>query len=144
MSPVDDDSWEGFKERMNRKPTLRMKCWPVVGRIKNLYWMVYHFFERVWWGYDSVDIFEFGPNLIRYAYPILLKFREVNCAFVQGMTFEQWSMYIDQMVLAFELFILEDEYFLPPYDENGEADEWATNIDYGMKLFGKYLLCLWY
>ena len=130
----------------SRKPTLRIRFARLWCKIKSAYWAIIYFFQRLYKGYDYVDVFNCGPSLVSIIYPRLRAFRDMKGSGHPGgcSSLEQWEQYLDQMVLACELWILDEMEcaFYPPFN-GGERREVWDNIDYGFKLFGTYLLSLW-
>jgi len=105
-----------------------------------------YFFQRLHKGYSDKELWDLGPNLVLHAYPRLKDFqampRSGSPAGCSGR--DQWERYLDHMILAFELWILDEMEcaFYPPLNEEETREIW-DNIHYGFKLFGAYMLSLW-
>ena len=85
-------------------------------------------------------------TIAEFAYPRLVAFRDSKShGYPAQLTPKKWSMIVDQIVLAFEIILLDDAHYLD--------DEWAYNEEavleaqenerYGLRLFGIYLTSLW-
>jgi len=97
-----------------------------------------HAKQRIVRGFSDRELWSLDMTIERFVYPRLLAFRDKGPAgYPSRLTAEKWSMIIDQIILAFELLMIDDAQGTEAWDEIDE------NERYGLKLFGKYLTSLW-
>lgn len=88
--------------------------------------------QRLERGFDDSEIWSLDKTLVGFILPRLKAYRDNHCSIPENMTPQQWDSILDKMVSAFEL--MKDE-------KDGPADR--NRIEYGLKLFAKYLKNLW-
>ena len=86
-------------------------------KIKNAYWEVRYGFQRMFKGYDSVDIIETYAQFIDRYTKILIQFKESKMGHPAMLTKEEWDNIIDQML-----------YHLYYMDENNVDKELSKDI----------------
>ena len=105
-----------------------------------------HAKQRIVRGFSDRELWSLDVTIVEFAYPRLVAFWDKGPAgYPISLTPKKWSMIVDQIVLAFEIILLDDAHYLD--------DEWAYNEEavleaqenerYGLRLFGIYLTSLW-
>ena len=100
-------------------------------------------------GFTSSEFWSLDFTLACYIYSHLCYFRD-NClvGYPAYMTFEQWSDIINKMIIAFRLYITDEEKPDRLLTSETEYKKLSKNrqkkMNYGMKLFIKYFGHLWY
>ena len=127
-------------------------------KVYNGYWSVKYFFQRLFRGYDNVDIFAFDTRLATIIVKRLKEFRKIvshvphemieKCGYTSDMNrdeFEivlaEWKKELDKMIHAFELTANDDWNF--KCNCEGQADVLELKRQRGIKLFAKYYDNLW-
>lgn len=122
-----------------------------VHKVKNVYWNIRYGFQRMFKGYDNVDVFDtFSKFTDRYS-KILAEYRKSHVGYVGTMTLEEWNSIIDEMI--FHLYYMNEE------NVNEElkkyvSDNWIPTLetvskimdshkDKFFKLFSEYFYSLW-
>ncbi len=99
--------------------------------LRKIKWM----FQKLFKGYSDEDLFDLGWTISKWILPRLKAFKK--CPGGQPYPFKnekEWIQCIDKMIIGFEIFV-DDEWF-----GNKKLTE---EKDEGIKLFAKYLGCLW-
>ena len=118
----------------------------LIASIRRLPRTLRHVKQRIVRGFSDRELWNLDMTIAEFAYPRLVAFRDKGPAgYPISLTPKKWSMIVDQIVLAFEILLLDEAHYLD--------DEWAYNEEaaleaqenerYGLKLFGKYLVNLW-
>ena len=76
-------------------------------KIKDAYWEVRYGFQRMFKGYDSVDIIETYQQFIDRYTKILTQFKESNMGNPGTLTEEEWDNIIDQML--YHLYYMDED-----------------------------------
>lgn len=122
-----------------------------VHKVKNVYWNIRYGFQRMFKGYDNVDVFDtFSKFTDRYS-KILAEYRKSHIGYVGTMTLEEWNSIIDEMI--FHLYYMNEENVneeLKKYVSNNWIPTLETvskimdsHKDKFFKLFSEYFYSLW-
>ena len=84
-------------------------------KIKDIYWEVRYGFQRMFKGYDSVDIIETYSQFIDRYTKILTQFKESKMSYPAMLTEEEWNDIIDKM--------LHHLYFMDENNVNKELEK---------------------
>lgn len=120
-------------------------------KVKNIYWNIRYGFQRMFKGYDNVDVFDtFSKFIDRYS-KILVEYRKFHVGYVGTMTLEEWNSIIDEMI--FHLYYMNEK------NVNKElkkcvSDNWIPTLETVskimdshknkfFKLFSEYFYSLW-
>lgn len=120
-------------------------------KVKNVYWNIRYGFQRMFNGYDNVDVFNtFSKFIDRYS-KILVEYRKSHVGYVGTMTLKEWNIIIDEMI--FHLYYMNEE------NVNKElkkcvSDNWIPTFETVskimnshknkfFKLFSEYFYSLW-
>lgn len=120
-------------------------------KTRDLYWDIRYGFQRMFKGYDSVDIIEMYDGFIKRYHKIITRYRKNMMGYPGFMTVEEWNEIIDKMI--------NHLYWM---DENNVEKELMKNAPDGylpclntiqnimdkhknefFKLFSEYFYCLW-
>ena len=90
-------------------------------------------------GFIEADAWNLNTTLAMINYSYLCYFRDhcLHCHPV-GITSEQWKHYIDVMIKAFELILVDEE-----FDYTIPQEGWKQ-IRFGLRLYAKYFCDLWW
>lgn len=88
-------------------------------------------------GFDDRDTWSLDYTLAQWLVPRLKRFKEVNNGFPIGLTHEKWDKIIDELIWTFEFLGSEERWSC--YNKK----DWKR-VHKGLRLFGKYLLDLWW
>ena len=143
---------KGFKGKIKKvwyiitAPYYRIKCW-----LNETYWKIYYGFERMFKGYDSVDVFELFAKFTERYYNILVELKKTHYGHPMEMSEKEWEDIIDEMLYHL-YYMIEDNV----NDElSREApDGWTPSgitvykimnkhKEEFFKLFSKYFFSLW-
>lgn len=99
-------------------------------------------------GIVDAETWNLNTTLAMIIYSYLCYFRD-HClhAYPCGLTFEKWKEYLNKMIKAFELMIVEDDTWnLPISTEEKKQISKNRNkqINFGLRLFTKYFNDLWW
>ena len=86
-------------------------------KIKDIYWEVRYGFQRMFKGYDSIDVIETYQQFIDRYTKILTQFKESKMSHPGTLTKEEWDNIIDQML-----------YHLYYMDENNVDKELSKDV----------------
>ena len=127
-------------------PFYRAKHW-----VKDTYWEIRYGFQRMFKGYDSVDVFEtFAKFIDRYT-KILTRLRNNHCGYPYNLTEEEWDAVIDEMI--YHLKYMDEETVIEELERN-VPDNWTASHktvgeilekhkDQFFELFSKWFYNLW-
>ena len=90
--------------------------------------------QRIERGFDDTETFSLDTTIAKFILPRLKRFKEINKAFPEDMTFEEWNLILDKIIESLEL-ITKPEYF-----SSGKNPK----IQEGIDLFAKYFRYLWW
>lgn len=120
--------------------------------IRDTYWNIRYGFQRMFKGYDSVDVFDVYAGFIKRYSKILENFKKHNCGYPSDMTDEEWDNIIDEMI--YHLYYMDENNIdkeLEKYAPEGYVPclETTGKIMYEhkeefFKLFSKHFFNLWY
>lgn len=127
-------------------PYYRVKRWT-----KDTYWEIRYGFQRMFKGYDSVDIFETFAKFIERYTKILTEYRKKHVGYVWGMENEEWEAIIDEML--YHLHYMDEETVTKELEKD-VPDDWSVSHktvnhimdkhkDAFFELFSKYFFELW-
>lgn len=120
-------------------------------KIESIYWNIYHGFERMFKGYDSIDTFEIFSKFIERYSKILREYRKNHLGYVGTMSAEEWDDIIDDML--YHLYFMDEnnvekelckdvpESWIPSYQVVQEI--MSGHKDRFFELFSKYFYFLW-
>lgn len=154
---AESDWWKSdkpktFKDKLEKIwDTITIPYYVGLRCCKRLYWNIYYGFERMFKGYDSVDVFEVYANFIDRYSKILKRLRDNHMGYPCDMTEEEWESVLDMMV--YHLHYMQEDNVIKDL-EKGVPKDWypsQKNIDVIMekhkdeffKLFSKYFYSLW-
>lgn len=121
------------------------------GWIKNVYWEVRYGFQRMFKGYDGVDVFETYYKFTDRYSKILTRLRKNHVGYPYDLTEEKWDNILDEMI--YHLYYMVEDNVINDLKRD-VPNEWhpsQKNIDVVMekhkdeffKLFSKYFYNLW-
>ena len=87
-------------------------------------------------GWTDEDTWNLDHVIAEFAYPRLVRFKEVMNGFPHGVTWEEWKVIVDDMIYAF--WVSKNE-----WDLEEETVDWAR-MQRGFKYFGQYYRSLWW
>lgn len=133
--------WDGITT-----PYYKAKWW-----IREAYWEVRYGFQRMFKGYDSVDVFETFAKFRERYIKILTQYRKNHVGYVFEMENEEWEAIIDEMI--YHLHYMDKEKVTEEL-ERDVPDDWAASYktvnyildkhkDAFFELFSKYFYHLW-
>ena len=99
-------------------------------------------------GFIEADAWNLNTTLAMINYSYLCYFRDhcLHC-YPPNISFEQWKHYIDAMIKAFELILVEndDDYYTKTPEERTQISKnrWKQ-IRFGLRLYAKYFCDLWW
>lgn len=76
-------------------------------KIKDIYWKTKYGFQRMFKGYDSVDIFDISGKFIDRYYKILTEYKKNMHGYPGTMSEEEWNNIIDKML--FHLYYMDEK-----------------------------------
>lgn len=127
-------------------PYYRVKRW-----IKDTYWEICYGFQRMFKGYDSVDIFETFAKFRERYIKILTEYRTYHVGYCLEMTEEEWDNIIDEMI--YHLHYMDEETVTEELERDVPNDWHASyktvnyildkHKDAFFELFSKYYYHLW-
>lgn len=100
-------------------------------------------------GFIEAETWELNTTLAMMNYSYLCYFRE-HClhSYPIGLTFEKWQEYIDKMIEAFKLIIVEgnnlDTKELGAEEFRIQSKRRNKKINFGLRLYAKYFNNLWW
>lgn len=100
-------------------------------------------------GFIEAETWELNTTLAMINYSYLCYFRE-HClhSYPIGLTFEKWQEYIDKMIEAFKLIIIEgnnlDTNELGAEEFRIQSKRRNKKINFGLRLYAKYFNNLWW
>lgn len=119
--------------------------------IRDTYWNIRYGFQRMFKGYDSVDVFDVYASFIKRYSKIFTDFKKHNCGYPFGTTEEEWDNIIDEMI--YHLYYMDESNVdkeLEKYAPEGYAPCYETtdkimheHKEEFFKLFSKYFYNLW-
>ena len=120
-------------------------------RVKDAYWEARYGFQRMFKGYDSVDVFDTYSKFVERYTNILTRYRKVHVGYVGGMTNEEWEAIIDEML--YHLHYMDEQNVIKELEKN-VSDDWHASMevvgrimekhkDEFFILFSKYFFNLW-
>lgn len=127
-------------------PFYRVKNWT-----RDTYWEIRYGFQRMFRGYDEVDVFEtFAKFIDRYT-KILTRLRNNHWGHPYNLTEEEWDTVIDEMI--YHLKYMDEETVTEELERN-VPNGWAASSktvyeilekhkDQFFELFSKYFFDLW-
>lgn len=121
-----------------------MKLKGKIAELKRRYHLVVrsvkYFFQRRTRGWDDSETWSLDFHMAKFLVPRLKRFKQLNCAYPYGLTFEEWEQELDEMIFAFEWYADDRR-----WDRFGieYADDWKR-AEAGAELFGKRYNCLWW
>ena len=120
-------------------------------KIKNVYWNIRYGLQRMFKGYDSVDVFDAFEQFIERYTKILTDLKKYKNGFPCDMTEDEWDGIIDEMI--YHLYYMNESNInkeLEKYAPDGwlpclgTTDEiMYKHKDEFFKLFSKYFYNLW-
>lgn len=127
-------------------PYYKAKWW-----IREAYWEVRYGFQRMFKGYDSVDVFETFAKFRERYIKILTQYRKNHVGYVWGMENEEWEAIIDEMI--YHLHYMDEETVTEELEKD-VPDGWRASYktvnevmdkhkDAFFELFSKYFFDLW-
>jgi len=87
------------------------------------------------YGWDETETWNLDNSITMFILPRLKHFSENVCGNPSTITLDEWKVALNKMVLGFELYSHEDNYF-------DEPDKLKI-INEGLDLFRKYFMYLW-
>lgn len=98
-------------------------------------------------GFIEADAWNLNTTLAMINYSYLCYFRDhcLHC-YPPNISFEQWKHYIDAMIKAFELILVDEEFdYTIPQEERMKASKnrWKQ-IRFGLRLYANYFCDLWW
>ena len=128
-------------------PFRKVRWW-----IRDIYWQVYYAFERMFKGYDSVDVFELFSTFTERHEKILTQYIKYNCGYPSNMTEDEWDEILTQML--YHLHWMQENNVEEAL-QKGMPEDWIPSSitvyeimerhkDEFFKLFSKYFYNLWY
>lgn len=127
-------------------PYYKLKWW-----VRDAYWKIRYGFQRMFKGYDSVDVFETFSKFRERYIKILTDYRKHHIGYCSEMTEEEWDNIIDEMIYHLKYM---DEEAVTDELERDVPDNWsASHKTVGeildnhknkfFELFSKYFYDLW-
>jgi len=151
---VSDDNYCSLKKKYKLLclwdkitiPYYRMKI-----KIKDIYWEIRYAVQRVYKGYDSVDVFEMYSMFIDRYYKILTRYKETMHGYPGTMSEKEWNDIIDKMLM--HLYYM-DENNIKKELYKDIPENWILSLNTVdsimekhknefFKLFSEYFYCLW-
>lgn len=141
-----------FKDKLEDLwDTITRPYWRAKRRVKDAYWEVRYGLQRMFKGYDSVDVFDTYSKFVERYTNILARYRKVHVGYVYGMTNEEWEAIIDEML--YHLHYMDEQNVRKELEEN-VTDDWYASMeavdrimnkhkDEFFVLFSKYFYNLW-
>ena len=142
-----------------KKQNIFEKLWDIITTpyykakwyIREVYWEVRYGFERMFKGYDSVDIFETFAKFIERYTKILAEYRKTHVGYVGTITNEEWEAIVDEML--YHLYYMDEEHVTEELEKD-VPDNWSASnkTTYEIlekhkneffKLFSEYFFSLW-
>lgn len=97
--------------------------------------------QRLIRGFSDRQTWCLDYNIAKFVLPRLKRFREVHAGYPSDLTEEKWIEYLDDMIYAMTVSILEGKYGICA-DDHMDID-W-DRVERGHKLFGEYFRRLWW
>lgn len=91
----------------------------VWNHVRDLYYQCKYGFQRMFRGYDDVQVFDLQYKLIEHIYKVLMDFRANCCGHPANYTYEEWLNILDEMILCFK-------------EANPDTCSQQNDIDYDM------------
>lgn len=145
--------WEPKEENFLEKiwDVITTPYYRIKWKIDRAYWNCRYGFERMFKGYDSVDVFDTFSKFIERYTKILTEYRKTHVGYVGTMTNEEWEAIIDEMLYHLKYM---DEETVAEELENDVPDDWDVSLltvnevmdkhkDAFFKLFSEYFYNLW-
>ena len=93
-------------------------------------------------GFVNAEFWNLDSTFAMYIYSHLCYFKEhCNVGHPGNMTWKQWNKCLDDMITAFRLLVEEDK--ITDY-KSMQSKNREKKINYGLRLFAKYIRSLWY
>ena len=93
-------------------------------------------------GFVNAEFWNLDSTFAMYIYSHLCYFKEhCNVGHPGNMTWKQWNKCLDDMITAFRLLVEEDK--ITDY-KSMQSKNREKKINYGLRLFAKYMRSLWY
>lgn len=90
-------------------------------------------------GYDCWNL---NHTISVVAYPLLKRFRELQCGHPATLTQEEWDEILDQMIWSMKVVVEEKD--CAPAGSLIEIKRFYRKLNRGFELFGKHFQSLWY
>lgn len=142
-----------FKDRLEYIwYTITTPYYRIKNKARDLYWEIRYGFQRMFNGYDSVDVFNTFDKFIERYNKILTRYKNTHCGYPGGdITEEAWENIIDEMLYHLKYM---DEETVTEELEKDVPDDWSASgktvyeimekhKDEFFTLFSKYFYNLW-
>lgn len=151
MISSGDKTFENFQDYLdclaNEKKSIRRKIYSFFLRkkdkIKDIQYEIKYGFQRMFRGYDDVDVFGLNDKFIERYIKILKSFKKNSMSYpAQLETHEEWMQIIDTMISYFKLADSDDPYYdgIDFIKAEEEAYEYRKKA---LELFVKWFDDLW-
>ncbi len=93
--------------------------------------------QRTERGFDDSETWSLTDTICNFIIPRLKRFKEVNNGMPNSLTFEEWNIILDKMILAFELTTRNEGIRIWNENEREQVNE-------GLDLFREWFIALWW
>lgn len=95
------------------------------------------FWQRITRGFSDEETWNLDSRLSELILPRLKRFKEVNMGYPPDISWEEWQIILDKMILA-------HEWYATDCSERNESVEYYAKVAEGMELFSKFYGMLWW
>jgi len=131
---------EDYDKQLSTK-LLRFFWWTPKHFIKDCFYNIKYWFQLNIRGYSDNEVYNLNYHITRYILPRLKALRNNFHGYPGDLSSEiEWALILDDMIIAFELILLENDNFMEYYKDHQSNND---KINKGLELFAKYFLSLW-
>lgn len=95
--------------------------------IQRIRWIPY----RIRHGFWPDELYDLDFSIVKFVLPRLREFRYTSMSYPAGITYNEWTGILDEIIWAFENY----------KDTDGRDD--LDRMEEGVRLFGEYFFQLW-
>lgn len=141
-----------FDESFNLWDKITMYFYRIKNKVRNVYWEIRYGFQRMFKGYDSVDIFDTFDKFIERYTRILTRFKKNHYGYPASLSEEEWDNILDKMI--YHLHYMDEDNVINELTKNLPEDCWwesdksvseimEKHKDEFFNMFSEYFYNLW-
>lgn len=141
----------GVCEKVGLIPKIVDSMYHVRYKVKDLYWKCRYGLQRMFRGYDDIEIYSTYSEFIKRYTKILTRLKKNHVGYPYYITNEKWEQVIDDMLTC--LYYMDDDNVTSELEKNAEPGKrvyqrdvcriMERNKNEFFRLFSKYFYDLW-